>query len=325
MSTWLVVADDLAVGALTEVAGDLGGPVTALVVGSRTLAEAVAAAGGVDRVDWFETRADVPVPGWAAAVAEHVAGAMGRGAPVDGAGPDALGTGAGHVVLSGTGAGSRVVAGAIAGAWRSPVLAGVRKVVRGVDGLLVDRLVSGGIALERDLVRGAVVLVLEGGRWIEPDSGRPPAPVRTVLARPAPVTTTGTPGTGPADRDLAAASRVVGVGRGLPDRAYLGRVDELARLLGAQVACSRPVAEDLGWLPRDRYLGVSGRKIAPRLYLALGISGQLQHLIGVRDAGTIAAVTTDPQAPVIEGADLTVIGDLRQIVPALVAELERRR
>jgi len=77
----------------------------------------------------------------------------------------------------------------------------------------------------------------------------------------------------------------------LRDAGYLDEVAQLAAALGAEIACSRPVAEDLGWLPHDRYLGVSGRRIAPKLYLMLGISGELQHMIGVRDAELIVAVT----------------------------------
>lgn len=313
--TWLVVADDAAIGGLVDVARALGGPVGAVVVGDRALADAVAPV--VDRVDWFGTCTPAPAEAWAGAVAEHLTGAGGRGAASEGTEIGA--------VLAGTGPASRVVLGAVAARLRAPVLSGVRSVEPDGDALLITRLVCGGIALEHDRVTGPVGLLLEGGARIEPDAAREPAPVREVTGAMLPVTCTdeGTPP--PATRDLAAAARVIGVGRGLRGPQELDRIAELARLIGAEVACSRPVAEDLGWLPRGRYLGVSGRRIAPRLYLALGISGQLQHMIGVRDAGTIVAVNTDPRAPVLEAADVSIVGDLHAIVPALIQELERAR
>jgi electron transfer flavoprotein alpha subunit len=163
------------------------------------------------------------------------------------------------------------------------------------------------------------------GRRIDPDAQRTPTPTQAVEGLPLPVTCVEPKDVVTEGHDLASAARVIGVGRGLRSEEDLALVDDLARVLGAEVACSRPVAEDLGWLPKDRYLGVSGRRIAPRLYLALGISGQLQHMIGVREAGTIVAINTDPMAPMIEDSDFSIIGDLKAVVPALIRELTRAR
>ncbi|NKY12470.1 electron transfer flavoprotein subunit alpha/FixB family protein, partial [Cellulomonas hominis] len=138
-----------------------------------------------------------------------------------------------------------------------------------------------------------------------------PAAVRVVESRPAAAT-------GP---DLRAARRVVTVGRGLKAREDLALVDALADALGAATACTRPLAEGVGFFPKDRYVGVSGRTVSPDLYLALGVSGQVQHMVGARGSRTVVAVNSDPEAPIFREADYAVVGDLYQVVPALTEAL----
>jgi electron transfer flavoprotein alpha subunit len=124
-----------------------------------------------------------------------------------------------------------------------------------------------------------------------------------------------------APADLTRAARIVAVGGGLRAAEDLALIEALAAALDAEVGCTRPVAEGLGWLPRDRYIGVSGAHVAPELYVAVGISGQLQHMAGCRDAGTVVAINTDPQAPIMAQADYAVVGDLYAVVPALTRAL----
>lgn len=119
----------------------------------------------------------------------------------------------------------------------------------------------------------------------------------------------------------AATPRIVAVGRGVRRREDLALVDALAAALRAAVGCSRPLAEGLGWYPRDRYIGVSGRHVAPQLYLAVGISGEVQHLSGCRDAATLVSVNKDPDALIVDACDYAVVGDLYDVLPALTAEL----
>lgn len=126
------------------------------------------------------------------------------------------------------------------------------------------------------------------------------------------------------DVDLASADRVVCVGMGVRAAGDLALVDELAAALDAQVACTRPVAEDRGWLPPERYVGISGLRIGPRLYVGVGVSGQVQHAVGMRESQVVVAVNSDERAPAVQDADHAVVGDLYQVVPALTAALRRR-
>ncbi len=122
--------------------------------------------------------------------------------------------------------------------------------------------------------------------------------------------------------DLTAAERIVSVGRGIKGPEHLDLVRELAEALGAELAASRPICDN-GWLPMDRQIGSSGQTVAPKLYLALGISGAIQHVVGMKGARTIVAINKDPEAPIFELADYGIAGDLFEIVPALIAELRR--
>ncbi len=120
--------------------------------------------------------------------------------------------------------------------------------------------------------------------------------------------------------DLTQAERIVSVGRGIKDKENIPLAEQLAQALNAEIAASRPIC-DAGWLPMERQVGSSGQTVAPKLYLALGISGAIQHLVGMKGARTIVAINKDAEAPIFEVADYGVVGDLFEIVPALVKEL----
>ncbi len=121
--------------------------------------------------------------------------------------------------------------------------------------------------------------------------------------------------------DLSQADRIVAVGRGIKDQEHLPLVQKLAKELGAELAASRPIC-DAGWLPMDRQVGSSGQTVAPTLYFALGISGAIQHLVGMKGARTIVAINKDADAPIFEIADYGIVGDLFEIVPAIISALE---
>ena len=124
--------------------------------------------------------------------------------------------------------------------------------------------------------------------------------------------------------DLTQAERIVAVGRGIKAQEHIALAEKLATAMGAQLAASRPIC-DSGWLPMERQVGSSGQTVAPKLYLALGISGAIQHVVGMKGARTIVAINKDPDAPIFEIADYGVVGDLFEIVPAMIAELEASR
>jgi electron transfer flavoprotein alpha subunit len=122
--------------------------------------------------------------------------------------------------------------------------------------------------------------------------------------------------------DLSQAARIVAVGRGIKGQEHLKIAEQLAQALGAEVAASRPIC-DAGWLPMDRQIGSSGQTVAPKLYVALGISGAIQHLVGMKGSRTIVAINKDADAPIFEVADYGIVGDLFEVVPAIVAELNK--
>jgi electron transfer flavoprotein alpha subunit len=122
--------------------------------------------------------------------------------------------------------------------------------------------------------------------------------------------------------DLGQAERIVAVGRGIKSQENIALAEKLAKAMGAELAASRPICDN-GWLPMERQIGSSGQTVAPKLYVALGISGAIQHLVGMKGARTIVAVNKDADAPIFEVADYGIVGDLFEIAPALTAELEK--
>ncbi len=125
--------------------------------------------------------------------------------------------------------------------------------------------------------------------------------------------------------DLRSAKVIVSAGRGVKNKEDLRIIEELAQKLGGALGCSRPLSSDLGWLPEECHIGLSGVTVRPDLYLAVGISGQLQHVAGIKDSRIIAAINSDKDAPIFQAADYGVVGDLYQVVPALHRVLASRR
>lgn len=121
--------------------------------------------------------------------------------------------------------------------------------------------------------------------------------------------------------DLTQAERIVSVGRGIKAPEHIDLAKQLAAALQAEIAASRPIC-DAGWLPMERQVGSSGQTVAPKLYLALGISGAIQHVVGMKGARTIVAINKDPEAPIFEVADFGIAGDIFEVVPAMLAALK---
>ncbi len=202
---------------------------------------------------------------------------------------------------------------------------------RAGGGLVWTRPVLGGKLQSRVRVLGAgtVLVSVQSGSFsadgVAPAAAGAPAALAPLVVDPA--------GTRP-DReilgyqevtaqqvDLTKADIIVAVGRGIGGADKLGPVEELARALGAEIGASRPVI-DSGWLPRERQIGSSGQTVAPRLYLAAGISGAIQHLVGMKGSSVIVAINKDPSAPIFNVADYGLVGDLHELVPALTAAVK---
>ena len=247
-----------------------------------------------------------------------------EGTPVEAYAPDVARTVAdavpGAVLGSSEGAG-RVMLGAIAALLQAPVLSGVTALERDGAQVAVTRSVFGGIAERRDLVTGGpAVIALAGGDVSDPTG--PAVPVEEVTANA--LTTGRLTGLRPKEKapvNLRAARTVVAVGRGLKAKDDLALITDLADAIGGELACSRPLAEGVHWIAKDRNIGISGQQIAPELYVAIGISGQLQHMVGVRDADVIVAVNSDKDALIFKQCDYGIVGDLYTVVPALTAAL----
>ncbi|HVS02360.1 MAG TPA: electron transfer flavoprotein subunit alpha/FixB family protein [Thermoanaerobaculia bacterium] len=202
----------------------------------------------------------------------------------------------------------RLVAGKLV--WTRPVLGGKLQAdtrVKG-DGPVLASIQAGSFALDR-LQRGTSPV-----QPLPVDLGGIPAD-REVL---------GVEQAAAEEVDLSKAEVVVAVGRGIGGADKMGVVEELAAALGAEIGASRPVIDN-GWLPRDRQIGSSGQTVAPRLYVAVGISGAIQHLVGMKASGVVVAINKDRSAPIFSVADYGIVGDLHEVLPALTAAIREAK
>ena len=298
MSTYVLVAGNAGVTELVAAAAQLGRGVVAVVVGSQDVANAVAAP-GVDRVVWLGDPGDRAIEAFGPAVAEIVAADPG-------------------VVVAGRHPQERVLLGAVAAKLDAPVVIGATEIVAEGATTVVTHGVYGGIAMATQVFGGPVALVLDGGAALESGGS---AQVESVSVTPGPIQVVSLEPNQVAAANLGAAKRVVGVGRGLKAKEDLPIVEALAAAMKAELGCSRPVAEGLEWLPKDRYVGISGQHIAPDVYVMVGISGQIQHMGGCRDSKVIVCINSDKDAPVVAESDYVLTGDLYALVPAITAAL----
>lgn len=298
------------IAAARFLAGPLDARVNAVLVGSQEQAEQ-AVARGADEVFWLD---EMPLPMLVEDLSPWLA--------------EFLQQRESTALLCGATVRGKTVAGRVAARLDSEVITDVKEFSFANGELLAKRMIFGGGALRIEKPRSWPFLTtVAGGTFsaLEPDptrSGRlnriefsPPDPRVVVRARKPRAAAT---------VNLAAARKVVCPGRGLARKEDLGLVEELARALGAEIGCTRPLAEGLDWLPRERYIGISGATIKADLYIGLGVSGQVQHTVGMSGTRVVVAVNKDREAPVFTQSDYGYVGDLYDFVPALIEALKNR-
>ncbi len=198
----------------------------------------------------------------------------------------------------------------------------------GADGLLFSRPILGGKLQAKVKVRGegTVIVSIQSGAFSADAAatGAAPAPIQPLadLSEIKPEREIlGIEEVGGDQIDLTKSEVIVAVGRGIGGADKLGPVEDLAKALGAEIGASRPVI-DSGWLPRDRQIGSSGQTVAPKLYIALGISGAIQHLVGMKASTCVVAINKDPGAPIFAVANYGIVADVHEVLPALTAAVK---
>jgi electron transfer flavoprotein alpha subunit len=232
-------------------------------------------------------------------------------------------------LLDATGAGTVVAPNSVNGLDYAPALAEAHDLELVTDAIGLEY--DGGLTVTREMYGSKVettvdvagdrfVLTVRGGEWA-PAEGVGDATVETVeVDHPeSGARVTGFEEVGGGDVDIADADVLVSVGRGIEEEENLELVEELADALGATLSASRPIVDN-GWLPKNRQVGQSGKVVTPDVYIAVGISGAVQHVAGMKGSDTIVAINTDPNAPIFDIADYGIVGDLFDVVPELIDE-----
>ncbi len=192
-----------------------------------------------------------------------------------------------------------------------------------VEGGVATTMFFGGVGQQKSKAKGAVsVFTVGAGVFDAAAATGTDAVEEAAFQAPAnAVVRTGVKDLPVSDVNLVSADYIVACGRGFAEEGDLQMARDLAAKIGAEVGCSRPLAEGVDWFPREAYVGVSGVVTAPKVYIAAGISGQMQHMVGCNRAQTIVAINKDKNAPVFKQCDYGMVGDIKTVLPALVAAL----
>jgi electron transfer flavoprotein alpha subunit len=304
MNSWSIISDERRVGSLLDAAKKLGGQTTAVVIGSRSLADSVADY-GFNQVLLFETEMGFP----AEAYGNQIADAAAEATP--------------HVVLSTDAPTSRLVLGACGAKLHAAVISDICAI--GVDGsdVAVSRTTADSKALEDLLVSGPLALIYVGedaqssgaSALVEQQSTRIPDRTQRIIEIVEPVSSA---------TSIHTATRIVAGGMGLGNKDNVRLLEKLADAAHAEIACTLPPCDDMRWFPSERVVGSSHNSISPELYIGVGISGQPQHCSGIRDAKVVVAINNDPENRFFKNCDYGILGNLEDIVPVLTAALKDR-
>ncbi|WP_019849637.1 electron transfer flavoprotein subunit alpha/FixB family protein [Desulfitobacterium sp. PCE1] len=223
----------------------------------------------------------------------------------------------------------KLIAGRLAAGLETSALVDAVEILTDGNKVQIQHMVYGGAAFRTERIQPQTAIITVGTGVFTPlaeDAGRQGSIIKVEFSEPAAkIKLLEKKSKASSEVNLNAAKRVVGIGRGLAQQEDLKMVEELAGLMEAEVGCSRPVAEGMNWLPKERYIGVSGAMLKPDLYLALGISGQVQHMVGVNQAKAIVAINKDKAAPIFSQADYGIVGDFYKILPSLIEKFKAEK
>ncbi|AGK55992.1 electron transfer flavoprotein subunit alpha/FixB family protein [Bacillus sp. 1NLA3E] len=307
-NVWIITDDQNAVGELCGGGHQLGEKISIVLFGDQNQAEE-AIASGADYVYLFEQPEDsVMIEDYS----KSIAGLL-RAEKAD-------------LVLVYSSIRGKLMAGRIASQLGTSALSNVSELTLDDSSIIAKHMVYGGAAFRTEKALSDTVVVTVGtgvfdampkdaarqGKVIKVNPDVVNAGIRILETRPKQGELV----------NLSAAKRVVGVGRGFISKEDLKMAEELAVLTGAEMACSRPIAEGEKWMSKERYIGVSGVVLKPDIYISMGISGQIQHLVGVNQAKTLVAINKDKNAPIFKHVDIGLVGDLYKVLPQIVEKMK---
>lgn len=226
-----------------------------------------------------------------------------------------------ELFLVGATARGRDLAARVAGYLDCGMVSDASAIAFGDGKVTTERMIYGGAITQKEVLAGFCVVTFAAGKFTpiegasEIETVNVTADNRVALVEQAPIIRKGA--------DLGVADRVVCVGLGVENEEDMQMIRDLAVALNAELGCTRGIAEEKHWLPTEQYIGISGAVIKPQLCLSIGISGQVQHTIGIRDSKVIVAINNNEKAPIFKTSDFGIVGDLYEIVPLLTEALKK--
>lgn len=229
-----------------------------------------------------------------------------------------------EVVLVGGTIVGKAVAGNIAIALDAGLVTDATKVEVAGSAVTTERVVYGGLAISTQETAFPAVITIAPHSYDLAPSGTAGMVETKEASNTSGVEVTSVDEIPHTGVDLSAAEKVVGFGRGVGAQEEISIINDLATAIGAEVGCSRPIAENTDWMPVEKYIGISGKQLKANLYVAVGVSGQIQHVSGIRDSKIIVAINNDENAPIFGSADYGIVGDFKEVVPALTNAIKNK-
>lgn len=227
----------------------------------------------------------------------------------------------GGLLAVGTTPRGRDIAARIAGYLDCGMVSDILSVSYEDEKVIADKMMYGGSTIQQVVTERLSVITIPAGKFETLVSS--PSTIETIfLEADSRVTLVESTAIKKEGADLSAAEKIVCIGLGMEKQEDIKIAQDLADVLGAEIGCTRNIAEERKWLPIEQYIGISGASVKPQLYLAMGVSGQVQHVVGMREAKIIVAVNTNEKAPIFEAADYGIVGDMYEIIPLLTEALK---